>query len=557
MQLVQGFAALALVAGTMVAVDASPSGAAVVAPVWSVSGSIGGKVVSSGKTSVPAMSYSLKGNAVYTDQTWDFHATALISGTVTLPYDWSGLHQYNGVVTHLAAYVNHAGVVTTTPLVAQGPVNCCTAPSAGFHYTGSLRLQVAQGDVYGFRLGGSNTDAVKLLTGKFTVGPPTAITARALVKAGTAGLGLAVAVKVVALTPWSGVPNGLVTVSEGTTNLGGAYLSGGEATVIVTVANTGPHRLTVKYAGNSSYATSTTAATTTHGYDIAAGYAQSLVLKSDSTVAAFGCSSAGECSVPAGLNGVTAIAAGFAHSLALKSDSTVVALGCIGYDFGQCSVPAGLSGVTAVAAGAFHSLALKSDGTVVAFGCGLFGDAGQCAVPAGLSGVTAIAAGKSHSLALKSDGTVVAFGCLFGSDYGQCAVPAGLSGVTAIAAGYTHSLALKSDGTVVAFGCGLFGDWGQCTVPAGLSGVTAIAASGYTGGFHSLALKSDGTVVAFGCFGAGNDVGQCTVPAGLSGVTAIAAGANHSLALKSDGTVVAFGCGGLFGDYGQCDVTGI
>jgi hypothetical protein len=90
--------------------------------------------------------------------------------------------------------------------------------------------------------------------------------------------------------------------------------------------------------------------------------------------------------------------------LALKSDGTVVAWGCGVYqDWGQCTVPAGLSGVTAIAAsghfGGSQSLALKADGTVVAWGDN---SANQATVPVGLTGVTAIAAGTYHSLALVS-----------------------------------------------------------------------------------------------------------------------------------------------------------
>jgi hypothetical protein len=222
---------------------------------------------------------------------------------------------------------------------------------------------------------------------------------------------------------------------------------------------------------------------------------------------------------------------------------TVVAWGCAAaYDYGQCTVPAGLSGVTAIAAGEFHSLALENDGTVIAWGCRA--DFGQCGVPSGLSSVTAIAASAYHSLALKSDGTVVAWGCGLGADYGQCSVPSGLSGVTAIAAGYFISVALKSDGSVVAWGCGTsFVEW--CSVPSGLT-ATAIAA----GGYHGLALRGNGSVVAWGCNP--YPVGQCNVPSGLSGVTGIAAALSHSLALKGDGSVVAWGCASE--NAGQCDV---
>ena len=60
----------------------------------------------------------------------------------------------------------------------------------------------------------------------------------------------------------------------------------------------------------------------------------------------------------------------------------MAAWGCGGANaLGQCTVPAGLGGVTAVAAGLTHSLALKADGTVVAWGCGGGNDYGQCTVP--------------------------------------------------------------------------------------------------------------------------------------------------------------------------------
>jgi hypothetical protein len=262
---------------------------------------------------------------------------------------------------------------------------------------------------------------------------------------------------------------------------------------------------------------------------VAAGRVQSLALKADGTVVAWGCRSndSGQCNVPEGLANVTAIAAGDYDSMALKRDGTVVMWGCgNSHDFGECDVPNGLSHVTAIAAGVYHSVAVKDDGTVVTWGCGTGSDdRGQCDVPNGLSDVVAVAAGEWHTLALKGDGTVVAWGCV-GADLGQCSTDS-LSGVTAIAAGYAHDLALKDDGTVVALGCGLgSGGYGMCDVPDGLAGVSAVAARDY----DSMALKSDGTVVMWGCGSLANR-GQCVVPAALTGVTSIAAGWFHSLAL--------------------------
>jgi HYR domain len=51
-------------------------------------------------------------------------------------------------------------------LVDQGPVNCCDPPSGGFDYSGTKTFEDLQpGDVYGFRLGGSNADGLKVLQG--------------------------------------------------------------------------------------------------------------------------------------------------------------------------------------------------------------------------------------------------------------------------------------------------------------------------------------------------------------------------------------------------------
>ncbi len=255
---------------------------------------------------------------------------------------------------------------------------------------------------------------------------------------------------------------------------------------------------------------------------IAAGGADSLALRSDRKVIAWGYNVYGQATVPAGLINVVAIAAGTSHNLALRSVGTVVAWGL--NDNGQTNVPAGLTNVVAMAGGNGHSLALRSDGTVVAWGWNGYS---QTNVPAGLTNVAAIAGGYAHSLALRSNGTVVAWGY---NAYGQTNVPTGLTNVVAIAGETYHNLALRSDGTIIAWGDNAFG---KTNVPAGLSNVVAIAGRGE----HNLALRSDGTVVAWGK----NDYGQTNVPAGLTNVVAISGGGIHSLALKSDGTIVGWG----------------
>ena len=53
-------------------------------------------------------------------------------------------------------------------LVDDGPEICCTPPSNGFSYTGSVALSVEPGDTYGFTMTGSNGDLNSFLNGTLT-----------------------------------------------------------------------------------------------------------------------------------------------------------------------------------------------------------------------------------------------------------------------------------------------------------------------------------------------------------------------------------------------------
>jgi hypothetical protein len=231
----------------------------------------------------------------------------------------------------------------------------------------------------------------------------------------------------------------------------------------------------------------------------------------------WGDNSAGQLQAPAGAINVSQIAAGWAHSLVLRSNGTVVAWG--DNSFGQSSVPPSLENAIAVSEGEAHCLALRADGTVIAWGDNSFG---QTNVPAAAANVTAIAAGGIHSLALRQNGTLIAWGSST-----QTNVPGAPSNFVAIAAGQSHCLALRANGVPVQWG-------GLATIPAGAANnVVAIAA----GANHDLALRADGVVVAWGA----NYYGQATVPPTVTNAIGIAAGGNHSLALLANGTCVAWG----------------
>jgi hypothetical protein len=240
---------------------------------------------------------------------------------------------------------------------------------------------------------------------------------------------------------------------------------------------------------------------------IAAGWAHSLVLRSDGNVVPWGDNSYGQSSVPPSLGNVIAVSEGEAHCLALRGDGTVIAWG--DNSFGQTNVPAAATNVTAIAAGGIHSLALRQNGTLIAWGSST-----QTNVPGAPSNFVAIAAGQSHCLALRANGVPVQWG-------GLATIPAGAANnVVAIAAGANHDLALRADGVVVAWGANYYG---QATVPPNVTNAIGIAA----GGNHSLALLANGTWVAWG----DDTFGQSDAPSQPPTLTSVAAGDDFSLAL--------------------------
>jgi alpha-tubulin suppressor-like RCC1 family protein len=235
-----------------------------------------------------------------------------------------------------------------------------------------------------------------------------------------------------------------------------------------------------------------------------------LVLKSDGKIASWSGSfiNYGQTNFAALSNSVvTAIAAGYGDSLALKSDGTVYAIGYNNY--GETNVPAGLSGVTAIACGDYHNLALKADGTVVGWGQNTYFQTTNAAA----TNVVAIAAGGQGSMALRADGSVVTWGL------GGQQIPFNVTNVIAVACGGSAGfLALRANGTVVNWG-------GQYTAPASWTNIVAISAAAN----HSVALRNDGTVLTLGNYV--NGPASNSFPKDLANVIRIASGGDHDLAL--------------------------
>jgi alpha-tubulin suppressor-like RCC1 family protein len=210
---------------------------------------------------------------------------------------------------------------------------------------------------------------------------------------------------------------------------------------------------------------------------------------------------------------VKAVAGGFQQSVALRADGTVYAWGYNSY--GETNVPGGLADVIAVSSGDYHNIALKSDGTVIAWGRNLYGEGTNSVAPT--NAAVAIAAGSSHNLALRPDGTVFGWGNSSGS---QIAIPSSATNVIAIAAGANHGVALRANGTVVQWGSSMV----NYPVPPTLSNVVAISA----GGTHSVAVRSDGSVIAWG---SGTGFSSNNVPSDMANVIAVASSSDHDVAL--------------------------
>ena len=308
---------------------------------------------------------------------------------------------------------------------------------------------------------------------------------------------------------------------------------------------------------------------------------------------------------------VTGVASGYAHSLALCADGTMAAWGTgtggrlgAGAVITQSTRPVAVintgalagKSVAAISAANLNNLAVCTDGTLVSWGYGYYGQLGngtnvsafepvqvtQTGVLAGKS-VVAVAVGGIHCLAVCSDGSVASWGDNAKGELGDgttinrmvpvlVSTAGALAGksVVAVGAGLEYCLALCSDGTLVAWGDNSSRQLGQpstssqpsiSSVPLKvdqtgvLSGKTVVAISQAA---HStpIVLCSDGTMVSWGLDDRGqrghsgvemwyeyNVPGPVTTSGALSGkfVVAVSSGGSSTTAVCSDGAVVAWG----------------
>jgi hypothetical protein len=129
---------------------------------WTGSGTGTATVVSNGTTAPPRFDYNV--NAY--NGTWTTSTVAATTRSVPVEYDSSGYYSWFQVTTKLERFIRRGGVdVLAETLVAEGPTDCCSAPSGGFAYKGRTTFNVQAGDVYGFRISGSNFTGGPVMNG--------------------------------------------------------------------------------------------------------------------------------------------------------------------------------------------------------------------------------------------------------------------------------------------------------------------------------------------------------------------------------------------------------
>ena len=283
------------------------------------------------------------------------------------------------------------------------------------------------------------------------------------------------------------------------------------------------------------------------------------------------------------LNSVIAISAGESHNTVLRSDSTVWAWGWNAY--GQLGngttndswVPVRvgtLTNVVAISGRGYHTLALKADGTVWAWGWNVYGQLGinstaSVLVPQQVLGLTnpaTISAAYTTSLVLMSNGTVKMWGTDRKGEMGQgipgfhsylpVSVP-GISNVLSVSGDFQEPEALKTDGTIWMWGWNNLGQLGNGTtldtnMPVQVLNLTNMIFAGVTGDRDNCALKADHSVWIWGRnyngqLGNGmtdsvaHPFPQEMAAFGNAPVIAVQTPDWHSLALEADGTLWGWG----------------
>ncbi|NNC75586.1 MAG: hypothetical protein HKN93_08765, partial [Acidimicrobiia bacterium] len=155
-------ATLALAAIAMLAI-AAPVGAAFDAP-WTGSGTgeEDGRltVLSDGVSGIAQFNYDLPGSGDerLNSGEWTFETIAGAPGLRDIAWSYEGSHGRDQVTVGLEAFVFDGTSEEVFALVDDGPVDCCLPPFDAFTYSGSITVDVDEGDQFGFRMSGSYID---------------------------------------------------------------------------------------------------------------------------------------------------------------------------------------------------------------------------------------------------------------------------------------------------------------------------------------------------------------------------------------------------------------
>ena len=133
---------------------------------WAGTGTATTTVTSDGTTGNPQLDYSVNGNS----GSWTFNTTAKSARKLPISWRYKGYHAWFQVRVAIEQFVIRNGAeIAKQTLQSAGPVNCCAAPSGGFDYAGTATFDLQPGDVYGFRMSGSNFDSDARLIGTLTL----------------------------------------------------------------------------------------------------------------------------------------------------------------------------------------------------------------------------------------------------------------------------------------------------------------------------------------------------------------------------------------------------
>jgi HYR domain len=166
--LIKHVSALAVTAGGLLLASGSASAAVPDAP-WSGSGTAVTTVKSDGTTDQPQFEYAVPGQK----GAWTFSAVSKSARRQPVVWRYTGFHAWFLVRVAIERFVTRGGKeIVTEPLASAGPATCCAAPSGGFTFQGSTTFDLQTGDVYGFRMSGSHSDADRRLNGLLSLSVP-------------------------------------------------------------------------------------------------------------------------------------------------------------------------------------------------------------------------------------------------------------------------------------------------------------------------------------------------------------------------------------------------